>query len=274
MGAQFVSLTRANPVSAYSLTMPEEYIDYTVFRVNGSLWAKVDGTYPLTKFEVDCQEQSSITEFAFTGDSLPLVYPTPPDTTNISLELDGTDLPWSNFTQIYPEATHYTALGNWTMISCTIDPVPDNFTLKIHYEHPIEVVNGTPTFLYDLNISPYLSERSNKSTAHFNIKFETEITDLQINTIATDGTLNQVDYTTAEEDGTESVTLELVSDYYKPLLGDLLISFKEDDNIDSNSSLPPEYSLALVAVPTIAIIAVAGYLSLRHKRKEKAKPVN
>jgi hypothetical protein len=271
VGAQFVSLAGANPLSAYSFTMPEEYIDYTIFQKDGSLWAKVDGTYPLTKFEVDCQDQAPFNEFTFNEDFLPLVYPTPPGTANISLELNGTDLAWDNFTQMYPDATHNTALGYWTMISCTIDPVPDNFTLKIHYQHPIEMVNGTPTFLYDLNISPYLSDWSNKSTAHFNIKFETEITDLQVNTIATDGTLNQVDYTTAEEEGTESVTLQLVSEYYKPLLGDLLISFKEANNSDSSSSsLPPEYSLALVAVPTIAIIAVVGYLSLRHKQKEKA----
>jgi hypothetical protein len=271
VAGQLVNSVGADSLPVYALMMPEEYINYTVFRINGSLWAKVDGTYPLTKFEIGDQDQALINMgFTFTDDALPLVYPTPPGTTSISLEMDGTDLAWANYTQMHPDATHYTALGYWTMVSCIIDPVPDNFTLKIHYEHPIELVDGRPTFLYDLNISPYLSDWSNKSTAHFNIKFENKIADLQVNTIATDGTLNSVDYTSTKEDETESVTVKLVSEYYKPLLGDLLISFNEATNSDSSgSSLPAEYSLALVAVPTIAITAIVGYLSLKRRREMK-----
>jgi hypothetical protein len=66
---------------------------------------------------------------------------------------------------------------------------------QIHYEHPIVLVNRNYTFLYDLNISPYLLPWSNKSTAHFEIRwFETGYEDLQINTVAVDGTLNLVNY--------------------------------------------------------------------------------
>ena len=166
-GVQFVRLAGANPVPVYSLKMPEEYINYTISRVNGSLWAKVDGTYPLTKFGIECQDQAlsiNDTWFTFTGDTLPMVYPTPPGTTNISMKMDETELEWSNYTQNFPDETHYTAIGDWPMISCTIYPVLDQFVLKIHYEHPIMLINGSYTFLYDLNISPYLSPWSNKST--------------------------------------------------------------------------------------------------------------
>jgi hypothetical protein len=27
--------------------MPEEQVNYTITKVNGTLWAKIDGTYPL-----------------------------------------------------------------------------------------------------------------------------------------------------------------------------------------------------------------------------------
>lgn len=252
--------------------MPEEYINYTIFRVNGSLWAKVDGIYPLYKFEIECQDQQLWTnsrELAFTGDTLPMVYPTPPGTTNVSVKMDEKELNWSNYTQIRSDATHYTSLGYWTMISSTIS-VLDHFTLKIHYEHPIEVVNGSYTFLYDLNISPYLSPWSNKSIAYFKIRFETNYTDLQANTIATNGALNSVNYEVTEENETEVVTLHVVSEYYKPLLGDLLISFTKGKEMEqansgsSGSSLPVEY--ALVAVTLVAIVAVVGYLSLKRKR--------
>jgi hypothetical protein len=253
----------------YSLNMPEEYINYTIQWVNGSLWAKVDGTYPLTKFEIETQDQTfwTSTGFTFAGDVLPLVYPTPPGTTNISMAIDETALTWTNYTQIYPDATHYTALGDWPMIACTIQPVPDQFTLKIHYEHPIEQINGSRTFLYDLNISPYLSPWSNQSTAYFNIKFETNYTDLQMNTIATDGTLKPVAYTTTQEGEMETVTLQIVSEYEEPLLGDLLITFTPDEEQTSGSCLPIEY--ALIAVTLLAVVVIGGYLTLKHRGATK-----
>jgi hypothetical protein len=208
--------------------------------------------------------------FTFSGDTIPMVYPTPPGTTNISLKMNKAELKWSNYTQSNPDALHHTALGDWPMISSTIT-VLDHFTLKIHYEHPIEVVNGNNTFLYDLNISPYLSPWSNKSTAFFNIMFETNYTDLQTNTIATNGALNPVNYEVTEEDETQVVTLQVVSEYNKPLLGDLLISFTEGEetkqaNSDSSgSSLTIEY--ALVASMLTATVAIAGCLSLKRKRE-------
>jgi len=230
----------------------------------------VDGTYPLTKFEVEKKED---TGFTFTGDTLPLVYPTPPGTTNISMKVDETALKWHNYTQLFPAATHYTALGDWTMISCKIQPVLDQFTLKIHYEHPVERVNGSYTFLYDLNISPYLSSWSNKSTAYFDIKFETNYTDLQANTIATNGTDKPADYTTTTEDKTETVTLQIVSKYNEPLLGDLLITFTADEGQQQNdydfsgSYIAIEYLLAAATLTVIA--ALAGYLTLKHKKATK-----
>jgi len=259
--------------------MPEEHINYTISRVNGSLLAKVDGTYPLHKFGIECQDQAlsvNNTWFTFTGDTLPMVYPTPPGTTNISLEMNGTELAWSNYTKIDPDATHYTALGDWTMISCTIHSL-DQFTLQIHYEHPIELVDGSYAFLYDLNISPYLSPWSNKSTAQFNIRFETDYTDLQANTIATDGTLTPVEYTVTKETAAETLSLQVVSEYSEPLPGDLLISFNEGNELEqtnsgsSGSSLRTEYGYALVAVIVVAIVAMAGFLSLKHKKRGDGK---
>jgi len=272
-GLQFLPFAAANPTSAYSLEMPEEYIDYTISWINGSLWAKVDGTYPLHKFGIKCQDQSGgvdNTWFTFTGDVLPMVYPTPPGTINISVKVDEIELEWSNYTQTFPDETHYTAIGNWTMTNCTIHPILDQFTLKIHYEHPILLINGSYTFLYDLNISPYLSPWSNKSTAHFNIRFEIDITDLQAHTIATDGTLNPVEYTITRETEAETLSLQVVSEYSQPLPGDLLISFhegKESEQPNSGFLSSTEQRYAIVAVIVIAVVAIVGYLSLKHKKR-------
>jgi hypothetical protein len=171
-GVCLVKVASANPVPVYALAMPKEYIEYTVSEVNGVLWAKIDGTYPLTKYEVDCQTQIP-DKPTFTGESLQLLYPTPPNTTNIVKAVNGEEQHWVNYTETFPEATHYTAIGDWPMVSCMLNPVLDSFNLTIHYEHPIQQINGSYMFLYDLNISPYLSEHSNTSTAYFTIYFET-----------------------------------------------------------------------------------------------------
>ena len=135
------------------------------------------------------------------------------------------------------------------------------------------LINGSYTFLYDLNINPYLSPWSNKSTAHFNIKFETGITDLQVNTIATDGTLNPVEYTVTKEGTAETVTLQVVSEYSKQLPGDLLISFTESKETKQNSgflgtSYPTEYGYVLAALLVVAVVAIVGYLYLKHKKRD------
>jgi hypothetical protein len=276
-GLQFLPFAAANHTTAYSLEMPEEYINYTISWVNRSLWAKVDGTYPLTKSTIECEDQAlsgDSTWFTFTGDTLPMVYPTPPGTTNISVKMDETELEWSNYTQTFPDETHYTAIGDWTMINCTIQPVLDQFILKIHYEHPILLIDGSYTFLYDLNISPYLSPWSNKSTAHFNITFETDTTDLQARTIATDGTLNPVEYTVTREAEAEKVSLQVVSEYSQPLPGDLLISFHDgSDSGQPNSGFFDSnlHGYALVAVTAIAAVAIVGYLLLKHKKRGDSK---
>jgi hypothetical protein len=227
------------------ITMPEEYIKYTITTINGSLWAKIDGTYPL--------------HVLFWHEPLMLVYPTPPGTTNIFLKMDEAELSWSNFTEIYPEALHFTALGNWSMINCTIHPVPEYFTLKIYYEHPVTLINGSHTFLYDLNISPYLSEWSNKSTAYFTIHMETNYTNLNVNAIAIDETLTPINYTTTTSDTAETVTFPIVSEYSKPLLGDILVTF-------TAANAPTAIEIYLLIILPIAVIA-ALLAHIAYKRK-------
>ena len=166
MGCLFVKPATANPEgSTPNLSMPVEYVNYTVTSINGTLWAKIDGYYPIYLLkQMDC---------SFNG-NLPMVYPMPPQTTNIRISLDNKEMSWSNYTQSYPGALHHTAIGDWWMIYANLENVSDYFELKIHYEHPLEMINGSYLFLYDLNISPYLSSQSNNSTAYFTIQMQTK----------------------------------------------------------------------------------------------------
>lgn len=245
-------------VPIYLLEMPNEQIDYTICKINGTLWAKVDGTYPLNKININSSQNQSLltTDIlpTFTGEKISMIYPTPPGTKNISIKIDEVELGWHNYTQIFPEALHYTAIGNWSMISCTINPVLDEFLLKIHYEHPIEQKNGSYMFLYDINIIPYLSPWSNKSTAHFTIDFKTKIADFQASTITPEGITKSVEYTT-QENSSDKIYLQIVSEYSKPVLGDLIISFSDVEKTEKEN---PEVSDSNIQLDQIAFILTIG----------------
>jgi hypothetical protein len=247
------------------IAMPEEYINYTITSINGSLWAKIDGTYPLQILFGPEQEYTwDSTSYKVVSGPLALVYPTPPGTTNVSVSMDDTELSWSNYTEIYPGILHPTAIGDWSMINCTIYPIPEYFTLKIHYEHPVMLMNGSFTFLYDLNISPYLSPWSTKSTAHFNIRMETNYTSLRLNTIATDEALNPINHTITRDDTAETITFQIVSEYSKPLFGDILITFTTP-----TTSGAVEFSYLLIILPLAVIATLIARMAYRRKHAGK-----
>ncbi|MBN1244011.1 hypothetical protein JXA31_00280 [Candidatus Bathyarchaeota archaeon] len=232
------------------LVMPEEYVNYTITCVNGTLWAKIDGTYPLRILtESDGVSSCVLAE-------LPMVYPTPPGTTNIHVWVNGTELEWSNWSY----DTHHTAIGDWAMIYCVVSPVSDFFLLTIHYEHPLAVVNGSSLFLYDLNISPYLTPLSNSSIAYFTVRFESAVSDVRAYTTWTDSVWNQKDFALSSEGDVETVTIEMRSVLGEPLAGDLVVMFN-----DSSAQVPEEFPYWFVAVP---VFVVAGLLAVIIYRKK------
>jgi hypothetical protein len=244
--------------------MPIEYVNYAVIRENGTLWEKIDGTYPLhVVFEPADTSNLDNASFYVTSDELPLVYPTPPGTTNIHVKVDETELDWSNFTQIYPSALHHTAIGDWSMINCTITPIPDDFVLKIHYEHPLEAINGTYLFLYDLNISPYLSPANPNSTAIFTVRTSTDYPIAQVYTTGLDSAWKPKTYITTQEGGSETITIEMFSEYAKPLAGDLVVTFS-DLTAQTTSQRSP-----WIIIPIFIIVALIALIAYRKKQKQK-----
>ena len=247
-GTLLVDSESANPDGSLpALAMPVEYVNYTITRVNGTLWAKIDGNYPIYLLK-----QSDCT---FNGE-LPMVYPMPLGTTNIHVTLGDRELSWINYTEAYPEALHHTAIGDWSMIYSVLSPVSDFFVLKIHYEHPLEVANGSYLFLYDLNISPYLSPQSNNSTAYFTVRMEANTTNLHAYTTKTDTEWNPINYTTTKEGSTEVVAIQMHSEYNKTL-GDLVVVFSDADQV-------PEFPIWIIPV-LIAIILLTALLYLKRR---------
>jgi len=253
---EFVDLAVANPdASSLSISMPEEYVNYTIICVNGTWWAKIDGTYPIY---VRSEAEGDL--LCVLPDLLPMVYPTPPNTTNIHVKLNETELDWSK----YLYGTHHTAIGNWSMIYCILAPVSDHLVLKIHYEHPVQLVNGSRLFLYDLNIREYLWSWSPKSTAYFTIRMETNASNLQAFTTETDVVWKPINYTSSWEGSTEIITLQIYSEYARPLLGDLVIMFSD---VDTEATAVPLW----VVIPKIIVIAVlVAAVIYGRRRRQKA----
>ena len=248
IGSLFFEPATANPEGSIpTLSMPVEYVNYTITSINGTLWAKIDGYYPIYLLkQTDC---------SFNGD-LPMVYPMPPQTTNIRVSLDGKEVSWSNYTQIYPEALHHTAIGDWWMIYSNLENVSDYFELRIHYEHPLEMANGSYLFLYDLNISPYLSSQSNNSTAYFTIQMQTNFADLNVFSTQTDTEWNPVNYTSTKEGSTQVISIQMYSMYGKPLRGDLVVLFSPEKQV-------PEFQPLSIAILLIGILLVTLFIKIK-----------
>jgi hypothetical protein len=142
------------------------------------------------------------------------------------------------------------------MIYRNLENVSDYFELRIHYEHPLEMVNGSFLFLYDLNITPYLSPQSNNSKAYFTVQMQTNFTNLNVYTTQTDTEWNSKNYTLTKEGSTQVINIQMYSEYGKPLLGDLVVEFSQDKQV---SEFP------LWTLTTILMGVLLG--SLVYKRK-------
>ena len=247
------------PPQAPIFSMPKEYLNYTIASRNGAPWAIIDGTYPIY-----CSNAEK------TG-NIPMVYPTPPNTQNITIKLNGTQLNWTNLTETNPAALHHTALGDWSMIETDLQPI-NFFILTIHYEHTIESNNGSYRFLYDLNISPYLSPSSPNSTAYFNLKMEEQYSNLQVYTIPSDNITNPLEYAVqkAQKSGNpQEVTFEVTSEYSKPLPGDVLVTFQVEASAQNQDF--PTLAVTVTIITLVAGFVIIGLLAYFAKHKDGSK---
>ena len=241
----------ANPDAGCPLlSMPVEYINYTITNRNGTLWAQIDGQYPIY-----IENQSSC---PFDG-TLPMVYPMPPESTNIQVTFNGEEQTWSNYTADHPSILHRTAIGDWWMIRSLLSNVSEQFLLEIHYEHPLQRINDSYVFLYDLNIASYLSSRSPSSTAHFTLRFSSEVdpSNLQVFTAPPEASYSQWEsksYSSTSDGETELVRVTMTSHYGEPLAGDLIIVLPDAKGSDVNCL----WVIPVLAVAVLVVLAVAA----------------
>ncbi|MCW4006439.1 MAG: right-handed parallel beta-helix repeat-containing protein [Candidatus Bathyarchaeota archaeon] len=239
------SITSQDLPASSLLAMPHEYLNYTIYNHDGALWAKVDGLYPMHH-----NLQNS-------EDGLPLIYPVPPGTQNIQIKIDGAELTWRNYNEIDPSARHPTDIGDWEMISCLANPARNDFVLEIHYEHPVQTINGSYVFLYDLNISPYLSPASSQSSAHFQIQLDQPFPYINVYTTGLNSTWQPIEYQNTTLTPQQTLTFTVTSHYNQPLPGDIAA-------ILSNTPIPELQPWILL--PLLAAITAAAFFANRKKR--------
>ena len=162
-----------------------------------------------------------------------------------------------NYTLANPDSLHHTAIGDWGMIYCLLTNISTDFFLRIHYEHPLEMANDSYLFLYDLNISPYLSEQSNNSTCYYTIRMETNATNIHAHTTATDSQWNPINYTTEQEGTQQVIYVQEYSEFNKPLPGDFVFQFSSPNPV-------PELRFYLLPVLLLAIVFSALILKKRN----------
>jgi len=245
--ACLASPAEANPESEDipALAMPREYVNYTITEVNGTLWAKIDGTYPIQVLTAD--DESCVPAV------LPMVYPTPPGTIDFRAWVDGAELECSD----WPYSTHHTAIGDWEMVYCEVSPVSERFLLTVQYEHPVAVVNGSSLFLYDLNIADYLTELSPYSMAYFTVRFEAAVLDVRAYTTLEDSVWNEKAFKSKITCDAQTVTIDMRSALGEPLEGDLVVMFKGSGQVPEEF---PFWSVVAVAVAgSLVLVYVVAY---------------
>jgi hypothetical protein len=266
-GCLFSGFATANPAGELPhLSMPLEHVNYTLTQINGVPSAVIDGEYPISiQTSADCNFD----------DYLPMVYPMPPGTTNIHVYLDDAEVAYSNYTEAFPDALHQTALGDWWMIYAPLSVPDDAFTLKIHYEHPLQTLNGSYVFLYDLNISPYLTPEKPESTCIFTVRGVGNFSDLKVYTAPPNSVPSQwqpLDYTTTPDENGEVLTITMHSTYEQlvgeGLPGDLVVAFFAVDGI-------PEFPLWVVLA--VFVVCLCGLFILKmqplNRPRRRAHPL-
>jgi hypothetical protein len=160
---------------------------------------------------------------------------------------------------------HHTALGDWPEILTVLQNVSGDFVLRIHYEHPLQVVNGSFTFLYDLNIQEYLSAEQNTSVAHFTITLNIDYANLMINTVDPETeTLKPIAFTVLGEKPAE-IRINELSEFNATLPGDLLVSFSAKT---ANDGVMP-IAAASAIIAGLFLVVVVAYAFARRRRNKR-----
>jgi len=139
----------ANPIPAQAIIMTKEYINAVIYPVGGEYWAFVFCRYPF--------KNMGYSEVA-------MKFPVPPGSTDISVYVEDIPVYWS-----WSGEKYFTEIGEYEMISWTVENPPEEFEVKVVYRHRLAAAAGRHVFLYALGTGKYAEYYSKQVTAHIRL---------------------------------------------------------------------------------------------------------
>jgi hypothetical protein len=189
----------------------EVQVNASISIINGQLWSKIDIEYKMNTIHAlgESYYNSNLgeTDYVVT-DKLEAHYPIPLSAKNISVMINEQEKDWQmdnkGFCHIFD--------SNLPEINWTIQPVPNHFTINVHYEQPIPRTTESTAYLgqYAL-VFPLILRFGSTDTpsyplytwfdygttdAMFAIQTQAYISQINAYTIATNGTLPKIAYST------------------------------------------------------------------------------
>jgi hypothetical protein len=294
-GVQLASVAKANPSIPPEIPpivgVHEMNVNTTISKVNGVLWAKVDAeyrtntihgfgdSYVLTKEFSSVTDPSPFITITVISNRLEAHYPIPANATNITVKINDEEKDW----QIDNKRFYHLFDTTHPEINWTISPVPRNFIVTTHYEHPISKTSELYEYLGDhallLPLGPRYGSTDTPSyplyswfgygtiTAKFTIQTEPSITQIQVYSIDGRGTLTPLNYTNSTKNGTENIqTVISKGTEETPFPHGAVVVFNANPETPEE---PPQTTTAAVTITLVSVIVIATVLIVYHKKRDQ-----
>ncbi|MCW4047752.1 MAG: hypothetical protein NWE99_09390 [Candidatus Bathyarchaeota archaeon] len=271
------------------VNVPETNVNATIYKVNGTLWARIDAEY--TMHAVYAYGDSYLAEnygmglilypdspyvmVTVTQDVLEAHYPVPRGARNISVSLNGEEV------EVQQDAHGFFHIFDVDLaeINWTVSPVPDDFVVTVHYEQPIPEITETYAYLGDYAVTLPLYGRYGCSNISYplyswygypsndyriQIESRTALAQVQVYSVDAQGTLTPLN-PTLTDDNVRWVIAFCRENESSFVHGAVLVF-----------SAPPEESFPFPFVPLVAattvisVAAMAGLLVYFKKRHVKS----
>ena len=286
MCLQTTSYVKAYPIFEIppKVNVPDMNVNATIYRVNGTLWAEVDAEYKMHAvyaygdsylaenygMGLVLYPESPYVMVTVTQDVLEAHYPVPLDATNISVRLDGEEV------GVQKDVHGFFHLFDVDLaeINWTVSQFPNDFTVTVHYEHPVLETNEAYAYLGDYAVTLPLYGRYGCSDIsyplyswygyppnNYSIQIEPNLTGLQVYSVDTKGTLTPLN-PTLTNDGGKWVSTLCRGEKSSFIHGAVMVF-----NAPSAESVPfPVVPVSVVSVAVIVVVSV-GMLVYFMKRK-------
>ena len=289
IGAQ--PITKANPMYTSippKVTVPEMNVNATISKVNGLFWVAIDAEYQMhtiygygDSYIAQNTGMGSIADpspyvtVTVTQDILEAHYPIPFNVTSLSVNVNGEKAVWQQDSRGFFHIFDSDLLEiNWT-----VAPVPNEFVVAVHYEHPILKTDDVYSYLGDYafvlplygrygcsNISFPLYSWFGYVPREYNIQIESGFTETEAYSISTRGTLAPLKYNASTEKGVERIEISQETEEDTFFHGAVVV-FNTPISSNDNPAIRDGYEPIFIGIISVLVTVVVIGLLLYFKKR-------